>query len=66
MHHVSQKDALIKNPLVAGTDRHIKLPPMIIDPVPKFKQTYMNLLKDSPDPFNRRISDLVDVGAISG
>jgi hypothetical protein len=39
---------------------------MIIDPVPKFKQTYMDLIKDSKDPFNRRLSDLVDVSAISG
>ena len=57
---------MIRNPLIAGTDKQIKLPPMIIDPVPKFKQTYMNLLKDSNDPFNRKKSDLVDVGAISG
>jgi len=66
MHGVLQKDALIRNPLVQGLDRSIKLPPLIIDPVPKFKQTYMNLLKDSHDPFNRKKSDLVDVGAISG
>ena len=65
MYSVPQGEVVFKNPLI-NADRKIALPGMKIDPVSLAKQTYMDLVSNSRDPFNRRGSDLVDLGKSGG
>ena len=38
------KDCVIVNPLVSGTERTIKMPDMKIDPVPRWKTKFLELV----------------------